>query len=335
LASCFFCACVPAALAQQGGTVSSGNENHLVNVRLQFYLPHGEPLQQNIRFQLIADDASRPPDYHFTNSAGTVVLYRLEAFSTYIVVVETDGKTWSTTTTRFLVTPGRAPSVQVQLEPFRTERVVSGPTVSAAALQQKVPRDARRKFENAVKQLEKGKYADAEPLLVRAVEIFPDYVDARNELAVTLMKAGKLAEAEQHLRRALQVDSAAVRPLLNLGLCLQRQRRFVDAEPFLEKASQLRPDHAMSLYLLGMNDVLRGKDDDAEPRLVRAYDLGGSNVARTQLLLAQLYTRRKDYPRAAAALETYLRDVPEAPDAAHLQNVLGRLRATFQKTSAP
>ena len=337
LASCFFCACAPAALAQQtGGTATVGGDSGLVNVRVQFYLPNGEPLQQSIRYQLLADDASRPPDYQFTNSAGTSMIFRVRPFSTYIIVVESDGKNWGNTTSRFLVTPGRAPSVQVQLEPLRTERIVSGPSVSAAALQQKVPRDARRQFENAVKRLEKGEHGAAEPLLLRAVEIFPDYVDARNELAVTLLKSGKLADAEAHLRHALDVDAVAVRPLLNLGLCLQRQQRFTDAQPFLEKAAQLRPDHASSLYLLGFNDVLLGNDAAAEPRLVRAYEIGGSNVARTQLLLAQLYTRRKDYARAAVALETYLRDVPDAPDTASLQRVLLRLRAALSTaTSAP
>lgn len=320
---------LPPAAAQQTNTQespSSSADSTLVNLRGQFYLPWGEPLQQSIRFQLLSDNASRPPDYVFTDSKGSFILYRLRAYATYSIVVESDGKTWGPTTSRFLVGGGRSPTVQIQLEPFRKDPVPGGKSISSASLQQKVPGPARKQFESALKLIDKSKYADAQPLLERAIELFPDYVEARNELAVALLKSGNLADAEQHLRRALAVDSTAVRPLLNLGLCLQRQQRYADAEPFLEKAVQLRPDHAVSLLLLGTNLVLSGDDTHAEAQLMRAYDLGGTEVARANLLLAQLYTRRKDYARAAAALETYLRDVPDAPDAAQLRSVLDQLR---------
>ena len=332
----FFCAGASAVVAQQaGGQASTGGESGLVNARGQFYLPWGEPLQQSIRFQLLTDDASRPPDYQFSNSAGTFILYRLRAFATYTIVVESDGKTYGPTTSRFIVGGGRSPTVQIQLEPFQKERGPGGISISAASLQQKIPRDARRQYESAVKLLEKNNLADAQPLLVRAVELFPDYVEARNELAVALMKSGNLPDAEQHLRHALHVDSSAVRPLLNLGLCLQRQQRFAEAQPHLEKAVQLRPDHATSLLLLGFNFVMLADDTRAEPLLVRAYQLGGATVARSQLLLAQLYARRRDFSRSAAALEIYLREVPDAPDGPKLQVTLDRLRAAAQPPQSP
>jgi len=327
----FFCASAPAAFAQAVG----GGESGAVNVRGQFYLPYGGLLQQNIRFQLLTDDASRPPEYIFSDSGGRFVLYRLRSFATYSIVVESDGKNWGPTTSRFIVSGGRTPTVQIQLEPFQKEPGPGGISISAAALQQKVPRDARRQFESAVKLLEKNNLADAQPFLVRAVELFPDYVEARNELAVALMKSGNLPDAEQQLRRALHVDSSAVRPLLNLGLCLQRQQRFGEAQPHLEKAMQLRPDHATSLLLLGFNFVMTHDDARAEPLLVRAYELGGATVARSQLLLAQLYARHRDFSRSAAALEIYLREVPDAPDGLKLQVTLDRLRAASQPPKSP
>jgi Flp pilus assembly protein TadD len=320
---------LPPAAAQQNSTQpssSSSPDSTLVDLRGQFYLPWGEPLQQSIRFRLLSDDASRPPDYVFTDSKGSFVLYRVRPYATYSIVVESDGKNWGATTSRFLVSGGRSPTIQIQLEPFRKDPVPGGRSISSASLQQKIPGPARKQFESALKLIDKNKDAAAQPLLERAIELFPDYVDARNELAVALLKAGNLTDAEQQLRRALAVDSTAVRPLLNLGLCLQRQQRYAEAEPFLEKAVQLRPDHAPSLLLLGTNLVLSGDDTHAEPQLLRAYDLGGTEVARANLLLAQLYTRRKDYARAAAALETYLRDVPDAPDASHLREILDQLR---------
>lgn len=306
-----------------------------VTVRGQIYLPNGVPLQQSIRFQLLTDDASRPPEYIFTDSGGQFVLQRLVQMATYIIIVEGDAQNWGPTTARFMVGSGRQQRVQVYLEPPERKRGPEGPSVSAYALRQKLPRAARKQFEAALRLIKKGDYVAAQPSLERAVALFPDYVEARNELGVALMKAGKLADAEEHLRRALGVDAAAVRPMFNLGLCLQRQQRFADAQPYLERAVQLRPDHAGGLLSLGINAVMLRDDARAEPLLVRAYDLGGASVASAQLYLAQLYTRRKDYARAATALETYLRDVPSAPDGPRLQQVLDQLRAAAQRPQSP
>ena len=70
-----------------------------------------------------------------------------------------------------------------------------------------------------------------------------------------------------------------------------------------------------------------GKAGEAEAQLKKAYELGGKKAAQAQHYLASLYMQNKDYPRAAAALETYLRDNPDDPNLPQLKNTLESLRA--------
>jgi Tfp pilus assembly protein PilF len=317
-------------LACVAGFAQGLGSNTPVNVRGQVFAPGGGPLQMTIRLQLVSDDPTRPPEYIYTDSNGRFLLPSLDPRVAYTVVVETDGRNWATTTERFLVLNPRY-TLSVILKPYVSEASKSDKSsVSVSELKQSVPRAARREFDLAMDKLQRGEPEKSRRFLERAIEIFPDYVDARNELAVALMKDGQLTAAEAQLRRALSVDPEAVRPLLNLGLCLYRQQRYADAILVLERAVQLSPLSSQGNLLLGFSLVMSGDDVRAEPVLLKAYELDGKKAARAQFYLSHIYTRRKDYKKAAKALETYIADVPDSPELPQLQATLAKLRASAQ-----
>jgi Tfp pilus assembly protein PilF len=297
-----------------------------VTVRGQVYAPGGGPLQQQVRVFLSGDDMSRPNENFYTDSNGRFLLSGLSGTTTYTFTVESDGENWDTTVERFIPTGFRS-VVNIYLRPLVKKTAVTQPTVSVGQMQQNVPRNARRQYDSAVNHIGRSEDGLARAQLERAIQLYPNYIAARNELAVLLMREGKLAEAETLLRRALELDPAAVHPLLNLGLCLYRQERYEDALPYLEKATQLLPTHAKGQMLLGIVLVMSGDDRRAEPVLVRAYELDPARTAKTQFYLARLYVRWRDYARAATALENYLRDVPNDPNAENLRITLARLYA--------
>jgi len=313
---------VPAIAAGQGretGVVANG----------QIYLPNGRPVTREIRFQLHSENFRRPPTYYYTDARGRFQI-TVETNVFYIITVETDDENWATTQTRFFPS-GQNPRVDIFLEPFRREVPASkDAAVSLSALKQNVPAGARKEFEAGVKSMKKGEHEKAGRQLQRAIELFPEFVDAHNELAAVWMKENRVAEAEQLLRRAVEIDPDAVRPLLNLALCLLRQERYADAEPFLERATRLEPRQATAHMLFGIALFNVWKENDAERILTHAYELGGSQVAQAQYYLAKIYLRRNDSARAAKALERYLEDVPNDPNAAQLRQMLERLRSQPQ-----
>jgi Tfp pilus assembly protein PilF len=298
-----------------------------VTARGQVYAPNGEPLHVVIRMELSGEDGQRPPYKFFTDSKGTFVINEMVQGATYTLIVETDGKTWASTSQTIFIS-GTRPFVTVQLRPIEhTPSSATSASVSVAELNQNVPRAARREYDAAVEQLSEGNAERARKSFERAIELFPDFVGARSELAALMMREGELAPAEVLLRRAVEIDSAAALPLFNLGLCLYRQQRYADALPFLERGVQLQPVNANGNLIFGMTLVMAGDDARAEPVLRKAYELGGKHYAKAQLYLSRLYTRQKKYDRAAEALDAYLRDLPDVPDAEALRATLVKLRA--------
>jgi Flp pilus assembly protein TadD len=299
-----------------------------VNVRGQIYAPSGAPMEGNIRFRLSGEDGDRPPEVFDTDTKGSFILYSMKQGASYTLVVDSDGKNWATTTERFYAL-GPRPYVTIHLRPMESASS-SLASVSVAELNQNIPRAARNEYGAAVEQLAKGDLGRARKSFQRAIELYPEFVEARSELAVLLMRDGDNAGAEALLRRALEIDNAAVRATLNLGLCLYRQQRYADALPFLERGVQLQPVNGQAHMLLGITLVMSGDDVQAEPILLRAYEQGGKHCARAQYYLSRLYTRQKNYARAAGALELYLRDLPDDPDAESLRATLTKLRAAVR-----
>ena len=297
----------------------------MANVRGQVYGPDGGLLHLSIRILLSGEDGQRPPYSFFTDSKGAFVINELEQGATYTLIVESDGSTWATTRQTIFIA-GPRPYVTFQLRPLDAAPIV-GPKVSVATLNQEIPRGARHEYETGVKQLVAGDAERARKSFERAIELFPDFVAARSELAVLMMREGELAPAEALLRRAIEIDSSAVRPLLNLGLCLYRQQRYAEAMPFLERGVQLQPVDPSGNLIFGITLVMAGDDARAEPVLRKTYELGGKRYAKAQLYLSHIYTRQKKYDSAAEALETYLRDLPDVPDASDLRVTLSKLRA--------
>jgi Tfp pilus assembly protein PilF len=321
----------PAAFGQ-GGEIGEASRNETLLLQGNVYGPDGRQLPHRIRIEWQSEDGFRPVSYLYTDSNGRFQL-PVRAGLTYTFTVPSDEETYQTATVSYIV-PSIAPRLDINLRPMRRERIVTGePAVSVSELQQEIPPAALKLLQEGVKHLEAGRTDRARPALQRAVEIFPDYVNARNELAVALLRENKLAEAETHLLHALGIDSNAARVRMNLGVCLYRLERYAEAIPHLEKGLQLMPGHARGQLLLGAALERTGQPEKAEPALLRAYELSGASLAEAQLYLARVYLARHDYTRSAEALETYLRDVPNASNAAHLRKMLADLRELARQAS--
>ena len=102
---------------------------------------------------------------------------------------------------------------------------------------------------------EQGKYAEAAPLLRRAIEIderalgkdYPDVARAYNNLALSLWHQGKYAEADPLYRRAIEIDEKALgrdHPTFatlynNLAQLLTDQGKYAEADPLWRRAIEI------------------------------------------------------------------------------------------------
>jgi tetratricopeptide (TPR) repeat protein len=206
-----------------------------------------------------------------------------------------------------------------------------------------------------------GQYAEAEPLLQRALAISeqtpgPDHPNISTDLydLATLYQAqGRYAEAEPLFQRALAIDEQTIGPdhptvaagLNNLAALYWYQGRYAEAEPLYQRAlalgeKNLGPDHpdvAISLNNLAALYKAQGRYAEAEPLYQRALaisektlDPDHPDVATWLNNLAALYQAQGRYAEAEPlqqhALAISEKNLgPDHPDVAIRLNVLALL----------
>lgn len=178
-----------------------------------------------------------------------------------------------------------------------------------------------------------GKFKEAADLLAKLDRANPDKLSKINPALIeAAMGAQRWPEAEGVIRKGLTLNELDVVDLkIKLGTVLMRQGKFDEAAVVLREAVQARPDSALANLDLGGTLLQTGSLDEAETLLRRAYEIKGSTMAGAQLLLGTLYFQKKDYPKAIEAFTTYLRDLPDAPNAAQVKEAIEKLRQATSK----
>lgn len=199
-------------------------------------------------------------------------------------------------------------------------------TISVAMLDQKVPAAAKREFQSATKLASEGNANGAIEALKRAIAIYPDYLMAHNDLGAQLLDLGQYDAAAAELQVALKIDPKAFNPQLNLGIVQIRKNSFPEALATLDKALSIEPAAPAAHLYAGIASAKLGDLARGEKELKAAYDLGGTDYAVALLQLGRLYMKRGEREMARKSFESYLRESPNAADAAQVQKLLGTLQ---------
>lgn len=202
------------------------------------------------------------------------------------------------------------------------------PPVVGTVFAQAVPSAAEKEYLSAVTSISKGEREPAIEKLNRAIQLFPTYFVALQQLGFLYIDNEKDKLALEPFMKALQVNPKSAQCHLGLGMAYVNLDRPEEAIKELNEALALdRRDFRSYLYLgIALKDT--GKLDQAEKSLKEAYSLGGATQARTaHLYLASIYSTRKEYQKAIAELETYLRENPKAPNASQIREAIAKMKA--------
>lgn len=199
--------------------------------------------------------------------------------------------------------------------------------VSVAEVEQKVPKQARQAYKEALKLREDNQHDKALQSLARAVELFPEYFQALAERGDLLILSGKLAEAADDFARALKVNPRYGPALRGAGYCKLEQREFEESARYLEQATAARPDDANAYLLLGIAYLELDRREQAEGALLKALGFNTRRELRAHIYLGNLYARAGRYKDAADQLRKYLDANPTDPAAAELTEVEAKWRA--------
>nr|MDQ3009862.1 tetratricopeptide repeat protein [Acidobacteriota bacterium] len=204
---------------------------------------------------------------------------------------------------------------------------INAGTLSAAEAAQKIPKAARRAYEQGIKLQKENQPDKALAQFNQAIELYPSYFQALTERANLLMQQSKLVEAEAEFVQALQLNAKYPPALRGIGYCQIQQKKFAAAVSNLENAFVLEPTVPMTLLLLGYGNLSLGRYDEAKQCLEQSLKLNPEVAARARIHLAEIYAHEQKFVEAANEISAYLKAKPDAADAAQLKRMEADWRA--------
>ncbi len=99
-----------------------------------------------------------------------------------------------------------APDETDMFEILYTAYTATGDKAKAAEAKKKMPADAGTIFNDAVKLLNAGKDAEAEPLLRQSIQANDKFAPAYYELGMVYIRLGRMAEAKENLVKYLEIE---------------------------------------------------------------------------------------------------------------------------------
>jgi tetratricopeptide (TPR) repeat protein len=302
-----------------GGSTGTGS------IRGRVLTPEGAPLQEAARIVLQSSNGGQYTI--FTDYQGQFNFPGLEPGS-YTLEVEADHSRFELASQSVQVYAGMPAVANVSLKYVKGKPLpaTSDSVVSVAELDKSIPEKARKEFRRGTEASQAGKTDEAIDHFHKALDIYPNFLMARNDLGLQLLSVGRLDEAAAQLRLAVVLDAKSFNPQLNLGIVLVRQHQFAEAAVVLDKAISLNPQSPAARLFAGEAYAATGNSSHAEKELQTAFDLGGTDYAVALFHLGNLYLNRGEREQALKSFEAYLKVAPGAANAAEVRRLVGVLR---------
>jgi Tfp pilus assembly protein PilF len=208
----------------------------------------------------------------------------------------------------------------------------AGPfSVPGAIFAQEVPDEARKFYQQGISELRQKREKEGFENLKKALDVFPNYFLALDRLGTEYAARGNISPsyfeaARILLTKALEVNPKSYSSMFGLGFTQYHQGRINEAVENLERAIGVYNNSTNGYLWLGIAQKKAGKLVQAEASLKRANDLSKGKVADVHWHLAGLYKDQQRYAEAAAELELFLKNQPDARDAEKIKQLIGQLR---------
>lgn len=173
--------------------------------------------------------------------------------------------------------------------------------------------NAKTNYQKGVREAQKGEYRKAIKAFTKVLEIIPNHVDARRNLAMAHLEIGNIAKAKGHLEECLKLDPKNAWSFVLLGnIYAKHERNFPVSEFYFEAGLAISPDDNILLNNYAALQMEQGKSAKAKELFERAL-VADSFSPNTYYGLAYL-NQILGEPKAALAILDRLFDQPISTD---------------------
>ena len=341
LAGLAFCCCgalAAPARAQQEAEPQTGiaDFNNAV-IQGRVTLPSGFAAKRYVRITL--SNAHSVLATVYTNNSGEFQLRNLAEGIYYVQAEVQDGSYEPAAVKRVELGRGLMAQVTLELREKTTPAAVSmragARVVSAAELQQDVPGAAKKEYGLGLKAVGKGDFQRAAKHFEGALDLYPEYIAARNDLGAQYLKLKRIDEAERQFRMVLARDAKNFNAVFNLGLVRVERHDYAGAIVQINQAISIDAGRPVARLWLGFALLESGDVAAAERELTKALVTGGADCAAANYHLARIQLGRGDTAEASRLLGLYLEDAPKGEYADDARQLQKKIQAVAKNKTSP
>jgi len=190
-------------------------------------------------------------------------------------------------------------------------RIPTPPSANPVPVTQlRIPSKALKEFERARKAFQSGEIRISAEHLQKAVQIYPDFIEAHNALGLRFVQIGEYQKAVTEHKIALSLDPRNAQTHQDLSLALLLLNRNQEAEAEARQALDLDPQPPASRYFLARALLAQGH---LTPEAIELLHQSEHAFPNANLVLAQIHFTAGRTEQVIAALHRYLQAPPD-PD---------------------
>jgi TolB-like protein len=140
----------------------------------------------------------------------------------------------------------------------------------------------------------------AEKLYRKAIDLNPNYPDARRNYGVFLGRMGRFDEAIREVKRGHELDPVSLEANVSVGMILHMARRDDEAIPWFRRALDMDPHFLRAHWGMGLAALGKGRHEEAIAELQEAVELSGGPAVLGSLGYACAVAGRRDRALAIA-----------------------------------
>ncbi len=265
-----------------------------------------------------------------TLSADTSFIFNNVKLGSYVITVESPG--FRSSSKRVVVSsPSSHYEVFVTIplgqrleaeEPDESPPEATGETVDVRNLA--VPPAALKEMKRAEREARKGAHARAVKHLNKALEIYPNFFEAYNNLSVLYLQLGKADEAVEALKQSILINPADATSRDNLAQMFLSQANYQGAVEQLDLALVIDPQKSKTLMLLGEAYLGLRECETALDYYLAAIELDPED--HSYLGMGQCYLQLGRVEDALAEFRIFMEKNPSDPRTPQVQALTRQLQ---------
>ena len=193
---------------------------------------------------------------------------------------------------------------------------------------------ARASYEQGLAAYQSGNLQEAATAMAEAVLVFDDLqsndatlLAALSALGQIKLQLGELEDAGAAFERILRVSTNNAAAHTGLGHVRDRQGDLQRASEHFKRAIELQPEDSQAHFNLGSLLVTMGQMEEAIEVLEQCLQLEES-FPQAHRSLGNAYAQSGKPKQAVEHLRTYLEQMPDAPDAAQIRELIAELQGS-------